>query len=80
MPILSSQDQVIATVCLDECNNVAKVLPGNATRDTPKETFDYVSVLITERMLMEMNSFARAKWQNAFKDVARGRDPQQSQK
>lgn len=67
MPTLSSQDQVIATLTLDPKGR-PKLLEG---KHHPEHT---LHCHITERMLMEMNGFVRAKWQNAFHDAARGRD------
>lgn len=69
MYTLNPQDQIVATICLNEHDRVVKILPGNACVRAHLEgefnTFDYISILITERMLVEMNSMERAKWARA---------------
>lgn len=73
MAQLNPEHQVVATICLNYENEVVKILDGNAClwAHQPGEfkTFDYVSVLITERMLMDMNAMMRAKWETVKRDL-----------
>ena len=73
MPKLNPSNQIIATLCVDEQNEVVKILPGNACVRAHHEgefkTFDYISVFITERMLMDMNAMMRSKWERAHKSL-----------
>lgn len=69
MYTLNPQDQIVATICLNEHDKVVKILPGNACVRAHIEgefkTTDYISIFITQRMLVEMNSMVRAKWTRA---------------
>jgi len=73
MSQLNANQRVVATLCLDEQNQIVKVLDGNACLRAhhPGEfkTFDYVSVLITESMLMDMNAMMRKRWESAARDI-----------
>ena len=66
MPTLSSNDQVIATIFLDDDYYVGLILPGKATVEKAKEAglrnLEPMSVEVTESMLLQMNGFMRAKW------------------
>ena len=56
------KDLVVCTLCLDEQNEIAATLPGNArlVAHLPGEfpTFDYCTVLITKSQLAKMSAFA----------------------
>ena len=67
MSTLSAQDAVIATIVLGREGRIIKKLPGHRVNDALFE--DGFVAHITEKDLMEMNGFVRAKWEAIATDL-----------